>query len=68
MLMNILAARNHDSRKLEIGVPVLGNRFFVLNYGSTSIRIFVKALPYLRCVATFTSILIKIEQAVNYGN
>ena len=30
--MNILAARNHKSVNLEIGVPVPGNHLFVLDY------------------------------------
>lgn len=34
--------------------------FFVLDYGFISIRIFVKSLPPLRCVAAFTNILIEI--------
>lgn len=59
-IMNILAARNRESGNLEIGVPVLGNRLFVLNYSSISIGIFVKALPHLRCVAAFTNIPVEI--------
>ena len=47
-------------RNLEIGVPVLGNHVFVLDYLSISMGILVKALPHLRCVAAFTNILIKI--------
>ena len=34
--------------------------FFVLGYLSISMGILVKALPYLRCVAAFTNILIEI--------
>ena len=34
--------------------------FFVLDYLSISMRILVKALPHLRCVAAFTNILIEI--------
>ncbi|BFK07479.1 hypothetical protein F290043J8_30310 [Mediterraneibacter gnavus] len=34
--------------------------FFVLDYGSISMGIFVKALPHLRCVAAFTNILVEI--------
>ena len=57
--MNILAAQNRKSGNLEIGVPVLGNHLFVLDYLSISMGILVKALPHLRCVAAFTNILIK---------
>ena len=52
--------RNHEARNLEIGVLVLGNRLFVLNYSSISMGIFVKALPHLRCVAAFTNIPVEI--------
>ena len=58
--LNILAARNRESGNLEIRVPVLGNRPFLLNYGSISMGIFVKALPHLRCVAAFTNIPVEI--------
>ncbi len=58
--MIILADRNHKSGNLEIGVPLLGNRLFVLNYSSISMGIFVKALPHLRCVAAFTNIPVEI--------
>ena len=58
--MNILAARNHESGNFEIRVLVLGNHFFVLDYGSISMGIFVNALPYLRCVVAFTNILVEI--------
>lgn len=34
--------------------------FFVLDYGSISMGIFVKALPHLRCVAAFMNILVEI--------
>lgn len=51
--MNILAARNRKSENLEIV-------FFVLNYSSISMGIFVKALPHLRCVAAFTNIPVEI--------
>ena len=34
--------------------------FFVLNYSSISMGIFVKALPHLRCVAAFTNIPVEI--------
>ena len=60
MAVNILVARNRKSGNLEIGVPVLGNRLFVLDYLSISMGILVKALPHLRCVAAFTNILIEI--------
>jgi len=59
-ILTILAERNRESRKLEIGVPVLGNRLFVLDYVSVSIVIFVKILPHLRCVADFTNISVEI--------
>lgn len=62
--MNILAAQNRKSGNLEIGVPVLGNHLFVLDYLSISMGILVKALPHLRCVAAFTNIsvlLVKME-------
>ena len=51
--MNILATRNRKSGNLEIV-------FFVLNYSSISMGIFVKALPHLRCVAAFTNIPVEI--------
>ena len=44
----------------EIGVPVLGNRLFVLSYSSISMGIFVKTLPHLRCIAAFTNIPVEI--------
>ena len=34
--------------------------FFVLDYVSISMGIFVKALPHLRCVAAFTNIPVEI--------
>ena len=58
--LNILEARNHKSGNLEIRVSVLGNRLFLLNYGSISMGIFVKALPHLRCGAAFTNIPVEI--------
>ena len=53
--MNILAAQNRKSGNLEIGVPVLGNHVFVLDYLSISMGIFVKVLSHLRCVVAFTT-------------
>ena len=58
--LNVLAVRNRKSGNLEIGVPVLGNRLFVLSYSSISMGIFVKTLPHLRCVAAFTNIPVEI--------
>ena len=58
--MNVIAARNLESGNLEIRVPVLGNRLFVLDYVFVSMKIFVKALPHLRYVAAFTNILVEI--------
>lgn len=62
--MNILAAQNRKSGNLEIGVPVLGNHLFVLDYLSISMGILVKALPHLRCVAAFTNIPVEIMHSV----
>lgn len=53
LFMNILVARNRKSGNLKIA-------FFVLGYLYISMGILVKALPYLRCVAAFTNILIEI--------
>lgn len=50
MKLTILAVQNTNSENLEIGVQVLVNHFFVLDYSSITIGIFGKALPHLRCV------------------
>ena len=60
LLQFYFTLNNREAGNLEIGVPISEIVFFVLNYDSISMGIFVKALPHLRCVAAFTNIPVEI--------